>query len=226
MKNFLIDLLPNLQSFLYKSQCFLCKSPSIYSVCDSCLNHKYFNQLLLFNNENNISYYACSTYTGNIKKVIWKLKFENQKDLSKVLAKIMAFSWQNFETNQKEYTLIPIPIHKSKRKQRGFDQTEEISKHFAFLTNNKLSTKGLKRIRETRPQYKLNARQRAENLRDAFKVNSKRLQGKNILLIDDICTTGTTIKEAIKALNKAQIFNITVFTLCYVDLEKQSINIQ
>ena len=84
---------------------------------------------------------------------------------------------------------------------------EEFSKLSGFECNFDL----IKRVKDTKPQYKLNRSQRLENLSNAFKVDKTYYNDKKILIIDDICTTGTTFEEMINELNKFEINNIVCF---------------
>ena len=69
----------------------------------------------------------------------------------------------------------------------------------------------VKRIKDTKPQYKLNRAERLKNLANAFEVNRKFYNNKTLLIIDDICTTGSTFEEIIKSLNKQEIYDIICF---------------
>ena len=69
----------------------------------------------------------------------------------------------------------------------------------------------IKRIKDTKPQYKLSRQERLNNLSGAFEVNKNAISGKTILILDDICTTGSTFEEMIQALNKSEINHIVCF---------------
>ena len=77
--------------------------------------------------------------------------------------------------------------------------------------NFKLNKDLIKRIKDTKPQYKLKKHERAENLAGAFQIDTKNLLPMKILIIDDICTTGSTFEEMIKEFEKHDIFDITCF---------------
>lgn len=87
-----------------------------------------------------------------------------------------------------------MPIHAKKKKKRGYDQAELIAKEVSKLIGVPFD-KVVERIKETKPQYDLCREERIENLKDAFKVCGGDVNLKRILLLDDICTTGTTMKE-------------------------------
>ncbi|PIP24812.1 MAG: hypothetical protein COX34_02210 [Candidatus Nealsonbacteria bacterium CG23_combo_of_CG06-09_8_20_14_all_36_12] len=113
-----------------------------------------------------------------------------------------------------EFVLIPIPLHKRRRRWRGFDQAEEISKeisnYFGLPTLNNI----LIRKKETLPQVDLEGKEREENIKGAFIcLNQGVVQGRKIFLVDDIYTTGATMEEAARVLKEAgakQIWGMVV----------------
>jgi ComF family protein len=99
-------------------------------------------------------------------------------------------------------TLVPIPITKDREKKRGYNQSMILSKNIA----NKLDLKVLsclERVKETRSQVGLTKKERGDNMKGAFRVNTKYKKQTTILLVDDVLTSGTTMNEAAKVLKKA-----------------------
>ena len=86
-----------------------------------------------------------------------------------------------------------------------------VAEEFCTLTSSTLNKELIKRIKDTKPQYKLKRIERIENLSKAFTVNKDAYKGKTILIIDDICTTGSTFEEMIKELQKNGIDDIICF---------------
>ena len=92
--------------------------------------------------------------------------------------------------------IIPIPLHHLKKAERGYNQAFYIAKGFGKILDIPVTNKFLKRNRFTETQTQMNSAERAENMRDAFSVkNTSKLNGKNILLVDDVITTGATTRE-------------------------------
>ena len=83
-----------------------------------------------------------------------------------------------------------------------------VGEEFCKLTSNEFNKDLIQRVKDTKPQYKLKRMERLENLSNAFQVNKENYKGKTILLIDDICTTGSTFQEIIKEFNKNGITDI------------------
>ena len=137
-----------------------------------------------------------------LQHIIHALKYNRQFKLGVFLGEILS---EGIKSRGWEIDLIvPIPIHHLKKVERGYNQSDYIVKGLSKSLNIPYSTKSLKRTRHTESQTKLNINRRAENVANAFKVrNAKKIIGKNILLADDVITTGATIQECAKALVNA-----------------------
>ncbi len=99
--------------------------------------------------------------------------------------------------------IVPVPIHHLKKAERSYNQSDYIVKGLSKSLRIPYSTKSIKRTRHTESQTKLKMKARAQNVADAFDVrNPKKISGKNILIVDDIITTGATIQECGRALVK------------------------
>jgi len=154
-------------------------------------------------------------YEGIMKKAIHLLKYNKKRGILRSWEKIIKayFSYVDFPSHRLDL-VVPIPLHRKKLKERGFNQAELIAriitKHFQIplIKNN------LQRVKVTVTQTTLSKKERLKNIKGAFKVKNKdKFQAKSILLVDDVYTTGTTIKEAAKMLKKAKAKEIYVFTL-------------
>lgn len=99
--------------------------------------------------------------------------------------------------------LLPLPLHASRLRQRGYDQALELARPLAQRLGLPLLAGGLARIRDTPPQSRLDAAQRQRNLRDAFAWTHQRQAPRHIVLIDDVMTTGATLRAAAQALRDA-----------------------
>lgn len=116
-----------------------------------------------------------------------------------------------------EIALFPVPLHAGKRRQRGFNQTELVAVEAVKFIGNKrfrLETGALARHRNTESQIGLTRHQRRENMRGAFAVIKRdAVKGREILLVDDVFTTGTTVSECSKVLLRAGASKIWVATI-------------
>ena len=115
--------------------------------------------------------------------------------------------------------IIPVPLHRARYSERGYNQSECIANGLAtVLQTTSVSTKQLTRIKPTPSQTGLNAEEREENVKGAFKLNKSavELKGKRLLLIDDVMTTGATLASAALQLDKAGPLSITIVAVSAV----------
>ena len=122
----------------------------------------------------------------------------------------------------KEYSLpieyidlvVPVPLHKTRLREREFNQAQVLSRHIAKEFNKKVSSGALERIRHTKSQAELVINQRRINVKNSFSAPKKsEVKGKNILLVDDVLTSGATSSEAASALKEAGAGIVFVLTL-------------
>lgn len=156
---------------------------------------------------------AVFAHTGRIKKSIYRFKYNNKRDFGKYYAMEMVLQYESLIKSWGVDVIVPVPIHKSKRIKRGFNQTEIIGKHLSKIVNLPYDDKVLKRIRKTKNQKSLSPQERKENLRSAFAVDKERVQKYNrILIVDDIYTTGATIDACARILKENKVSK--VFFIC------------
>lgn len=205
MKKFFINLL----DWIYKKKCYICgSSKESVKICSNCYREMEYLQ----NNEririNGIEVYCCGEYSNKLQKIIRGLKYHNQKDLAYYQAKFMHEYWQNVISSNNHFQVVPVPLFKTREKSRRYNHMTLVAEEFCNLTGYELNTELIKRIKDTKPQYKLNRSQRMKNLANAFEVNKNALKPFKIMLIDDICTTGTTFENIIIELQKHDINDI------------------
>jgi ComF family protein len=113
--------------------------------------------------------------------------------------------------------VMPVPLHRSRKRERGFNQAEELCRHFCRKVGLPLWKKRIRRIRPTLIQAGLSRRGRRLNVRGAFLVNQPEIiRGKKILLLDDVFTTGATLNECGRILKEAGATRVSVLTLARV----------
>ena len=158
---------------------------------------------------------AVAFYDTTVREAIHLLKYERKQVLAKHLNQLLcAHLPEDFAVTDYDL-LIPIPLHPRRFRGRGFNQSERIAEGIAQTWSLPLHTDILYRIRDTLPQSSLNSPQeREENIAGAFEVRRPDLpRGRRILLIDDIFTTGTTIREATTVLMESAPERVDVLTL-------------
>lgn len=208
MKIFLLSLL----DWIYKKRCYFCKSSSeSVKMCSKCFEELEFLPVQVNRKFNNVNIYCAGVYSKNLQKMIRGLKYHRQKDLAYYQAKFMWLYWQRLGLTQ-NFQIVPVPIFPKRKKKRKYNHMELVAEEFAKLSGYEVNFELIKRVKDTKPQYKLNKSQRTMNLSNAFEVNKDKLiKGKKILIIDDICTTGSTFEEMIKEFNNVGIYDITCF---------------
>ena len=136
-----------------------------------------------------------------LQKIIHGIKYQNQFNSAVTFGKLFAEKHRELLEEWSIDLIIPIPLHHLKKAERGFNQSDFFAKGISKQSGIKLSTTAVKRIRYTESQTGFNRKKREENMENAFKVKKEKLvDGKNILLVDDVLTTGATIRECGKAL--------------------------
>ncbi|MGH8103081.1 MAG: phosphoribosyltransferase family protein [bacterium] len=144
---------------------------------------------------------------------ITSFKYGGVKTRSRGLARVAAGHCERTGLLQDVDCLVPVPLHPKARVKRGFNQCELVCRELWFLTGMPWE-RGLIRVKAGEPQVTLTGAQRREKIRGAFKPRSRRaIHGKRVLLVDDVYTTGATIREAAKALKKGGASEIRVLTL-------------
>lgn len=208
MKNFLLGLL----DWIYKKRCYFCKSSQeCVKMCSKCFDELEFLPAKASRKFYGVDIYCAGLYTKNLQKMIRGLKYHGQRDLAYYQAKFMWQYWQRLNIDG-DFQIVPVTIFPKRKKQRKYNHMELVAEEFAKLSGYEDNFEAIKRIKDTKPQYKLNKAQRMMNLSKAFEVDkSKIIKNKKILIIDDICTTGSTFEEMIKEFNNVGVYDIVCF---------------
>ena len=207
MKDFFIGLL----DWIYKKKCYFCKhSDECVRMCSKCyesLEHLRPEVNRIVQSKN---IYCAGVYDKNLQKLIRGLKYHNQRELAKYLAKFMYEYWLLID-GKSNFQVVPVPIYKTREKKRKYNHMNLVAEEFCNLSGCTLNLDLIKRIKNTKPQYNLKKHERENNLKNAFEVDESNLLTMKILIIDDICTTGSTFEYIIKEFAKHNIFDITCF---------------
>ncbi len=187
--------------FLPQPICDICGEPAIQKgICERCKKQNPGYEMLR----------SCFVYTEPVRTALLKMKYHQQLGLGEVLSSYMAIYLQKCEWELD--CIIPIPLSEQRFKERGYNQVNVIAHPLSLMIGWKYLPGALKRIRHTTSQVGLSGGERRKNVQGAFQANPKLAAGKNILLIDDIATTGATIEAASIALRAAGAKNVRALT--------------
>lgn len=219
MKQFAISVL----DFFLPRVCISCNNklvPEEHSICENCyskikpadisfLKSEFIRK---FEEENIIKdFLSLFIFDENspIRDLLHGLKYDKKFRLGIFLGKLLAANFDKKINTWDIDFVIPVPLHKLKKAERCFNQSFYIAKTFVKNTDIKVKTNAIKRKRFTATQTKLNSEERKVNMKDAFVIKNKRIiEGKNIILLDDVITTGATISECAKILKQNGANNI------------------
>lgn len=161
----------------------------------------------------NISYVMSPfEYTGSMRKTILNLKFDNCYSYAPLLAMMMTEYLSSYSIWDEFDYIIPVPLHKSRLYERGYNQSELVAEHVSKYLGIPIRTDILERIRATKRQSTLHKTDRVKNVQNAFECKFN-ISGKRILLFDDICTTRSTLQACAAALAKSNPYDIRALTL-------------
>lgn len=160
---------------------------------------------------------AYGSYDGGLRELIHLLKYEQVRTAADVLGRMLREAITDLaKDGASSVIVVPVPLHKRKLRQRGFNQAEAIARAALKrkMPGMELSANVLERRRETASQIGLTSHQRRENMRGAFVVVCpEQILGKDILLVDDVFTTGTTVSECARVLRRAGASKVFVATV-------------
>ena len=151
-------------------------------------------------------------YEGLMEKLILKIKYDGCYD---IINELVEKAFKTIELNlPPDIYITYVPMYRKKEKRRGFNQAELIAKKVGERTNRPV-VKLLEKIKDNRSQVGLGPQERAENVKNVFKMIEVRPQSmwQNVLIVDDVYTTGATVGECVRVLKKSGVKNVWGFTL-------------
>ena len=158
--------------------------------------------------------YACFAYSGDIKASIYQYKYHNKREYADFYIEEMIKTRGNEIKKWNVDIIIPVPLHKKRKRKRGYNQSEIIARGIGAYLNVEVNTSYIMRVKHTRPLKELDNKERRKHLKGAFVVGKKKSEAKRVLLIDDIYTTGSTLNEIAELLKKAGVEKVYILTLC------------
>ena len=143
-------------------------------------------------------------YEGPIMDAIQRIKYSGRSYIAESLGLLLGEYTRTWLGRTEKMILLPVPLHIKRMRRRGFNQSMILSKKINEVLNARLDFQTLERTRNTGTQTGLKFKERLKNVKGAFEVSSNlKIRGKDIILVDDVATTGNTINECARVLKKA-----------------------
>ena len=234
-----MELAQKLLSNLFPCRCILCQQTVKHSfeVCPDCYRALPHNEIccvscalpLAEDINNEVLCGSCIQkapafdyahslfrYEGDVIRLVHQLKFGEKIGFSRTIGEMLLM--QLLKTNEKPDCILPVSLHKSRLRQRGFNQSIEISRVLAKNLVIPIEHTAVVRHRSTAAQSGLNAKQRQKNIKGAFSVVAK-LNYKHVLIVDDVMTTGATVNELARVLKKNNVERVGVLSIARAPLK-------
>lgn len=188
--------------FITSIICSRCGTPLTSSPCPQCIK----------NSLHYIDGIRCATYFQDnpIRSAVHDLKYRGRKVIAEALGEFLAETYRHY--NLKVDLLMPVPLYKTRYKERGFNQSLLLANQLSRLVNVPVDSITLYRTRDTGHQMALKASERHNNVANAFECR-RPITGRSVLLIDDVCTTGATLDfcaMSLKTNGAASVWGLTL----------------
>lgn len=217
-----------LLQWIYPPCCVLCESARIdgfNQVCANCwgklpraTDTALENLWLTREQDQSIfisHFHAFFEFNENIQAIIHEMKYNGRTRIARELILVLENDIRDFFNRFTNIeAIIPIPLHDKKIHERGYNQSELLTTEIARIVSLPVLINAVVRIKNTQSQTKLDAQDRLKNMDNAFSIhNNLEIQGKMILLVDDLITTGSTINECAKVLIKGGAKEVAALTI-------------
>ena len=206
-------------NFIYPPICGICGKLNNDFLCKKCeIILKSQAKFEIIENKYNSNFYDKHLYVfqyqGLIRRLLLDYKFNEKAYLYKTFVNFLLKDKKIFNLLKTYDTIIPVPISKNRKKQRGYNQCLLLSKEISKILQIENNNNCLYKKKDILPQSTLNKEERGQNIKGAYEIkNIETIQNKRILLIDDIFTTGSTLNECAKVLKKANPNKIDCLTI-------------
>lgn len=219
--NKILKIQEKILNLIYPQTCGICGKINENSLCKKCeikLNKQAENRIIKEGTEIEDKYFNelmyIFRYEGQIRKLIIDYKFNDKSYLYKMFVNFLLKNQKIFENIKNYDTIIPVPISKKRKNERGYNQSLLIARNIAEKTNLELMNNCLIKTKNIIEQSKLNKEDRLQNIQGVYDLkNKKLLENRKILLIDDIYTTGSTANECSKTLRAAKPDKVGILVL-------------
>jgi len=155
---------------------------------------------------------------GKIQNMLHQLKYNGQQQIGNLLGNIAGEQLAKNEIFNAVDYIIPVPLHKKRFRERGYNQSTRFAEGLANKLNAVVEEDNLVRVKSTETQTRKSRFARFENMQEVFVViNPEKLQGKHVLLVDDVITTGSTLEACGEQLLKIEGLKLSIATIAYAE---------
>ena len=196
--------------YIFPPSCGICDKLGEGYLCNNC--EKEIEKYLYLNNKKDK--FHLYKYIGIIRKRLIQYKFNEKSYLADFFYESIIKNKKACEFLECYDIILPVPIHKKRKRQRGYNQSELIARKIAKKLDLEIYTNVLIKIKNTKPQSLLGVRERMKNAKGVYFVESvNKIKDKNVIILDDIYTTGATANECKKMMKKAGAKKVAIFTI-------------
>jgi competence protein ComFC len=157
---------------------------------------------------------SAGEYGGALRETLLLFKFRKYKPLAKPLAAFVAAALPDGAELWGDGVFVPVPLHRKRRRERGFNQAEALASALGRLTGRPVEKRALRRVADIPPQTTMGRAERMANVRGAFRVvRPERIRGRVVVLVDDVFTTGSTLGECARELWGAGAADVRALTV-------------
>lgn len=207
-------MIEKILEMIFPTCCGICRKIYNRAICPKC----YYNlkNELKFSKENkeNFNIYYIGFYEKILRELLLKFKFKECAYLANTFVEILSKNQEMIKILKEYDYIIPVPMYITNKKIRGYNQTELLAKQIKDRFNIKYRNDIILKIKQNKRQSELTEKERIENVKNVYRLQKQEeIKNKNILLLDDIYTTGNTIKACRKELQKAEPKKIDILVM-------------
>lgn len=214
-----MKILDTILDFIYPPICGICGKENANWLCETC--QKRLEKWKILKATNHLpekdyfeKHLAIFSYQEEIRELILSYKFKENSYLYHTFVKILVNEEKICRFIKTYDIIIPVPIHPKRKGERGYNQTELIAKALGEKLKRRVNTRALRKYKNTKPQSTLNQKERIKNSQNVYAIlKEEEIYQKKLLILDDIYTTGSTVKECSKVLKNAGASSIGVLTI-------------
>ncbi len=233
MKTVVKDLLVDFVSLLYPKYCFACNKGLVKgeeTICTQCMielprtNYHFEPENALFKRLNGripLSFalaFFLFRKGGKVQHLLHTLKYSNHPEIGETLGEVYGEELQQANYGEKFNIIVPVPLHASRKRKRGYNQSEEFAKGLSKSLRIPFSGDALERTVRTETQTRKTKLKRWQNVSEVFQLkDQEQILNKHVLLVDDVITTGATIEACAQVLLESGCSTISIASIAYAE---------